>query len=436
MIKHEIYWPSGPVVMGLKSPLDQFTPFIGVDRVIRAGGRIKDARVGYNQRHPVLLPRNDEDVRSYINHVHANNLHCGLEATLNATRQRVWILQGRAQIKVQLNKCVICQRRRKMPTPQLMGSIPEHRLKTIPPFTSTLCDLMGPFAVTRSGRKGSKAYVVVFTCGTYHAVSFEIIFSLTADEFIMALIRFNSRYPFGLKTLISDHGTNFIKANTILKEAMDEFKRIDLTNATFNGSELVGIQWLFGVPKTGWTTGKVERCVGMAKQLLFTMLSRETLEVEIFRTTLSQIELILNNRPVTKVSDDHNDYKALRPVDFLLSAPEEEPSMNIIPPGEVNLKERWTQVRELSDTFARRWKKEYLSSLIPRSKWKTAKPNLEPGNLVICADEKLHRDSWRLGRVQEVKAPNSVQVRRIMVRFPDGKVLERHHNSLVKLELD
>ncbi|MEL6805866.1 MAG: integrase zinc binding domain-containing protein, partial [Bacteroidota bacterium] len=195
MIKNEIYWPSGPVVMGLKSPLDQFTPFIGVDRVIRAGGRIKDARVGYNQRHPVLLPRNDEDVRSYINHVHANNLHCGLEATLNATRQRVWILQGRAQIKVQLNKCVICQRRRKMPTPQLMGSVPEHRLKTIPPFTSTLCDLMGPFAVTRSGRKGSKAYVVVFTCGTYHAVSFEIIFSLTADEYIMALIRFNSRYP-------------------------------------------------------------------------------------------------------------------------------------------------------------------------------------------------------------------------------------------------
>ena len=110
--------------------------------------------------------------------------------------------------------------------------------------------------------------------------------------------------------------------------------------------------------------------------------------------------------------------------------------MNVIPPGEVNLKERWTQVRELSDSFARRWKKEYISSLIPRSKWRSAKPSLGVGDLVVCQDDKLHRDRWLLARVDGIKSPNSIQVRRVMVRFPDGKVLERHHNSLVKLELD
>ena len=195
LIKNHIYWPSGPTVMGIRSPLDQFTPFVDVNQVIRAGGRIPDARVPYSQRHPVLLPPKDKEVQAYIRYIHAKNMHAGLEATLNATRQKVWILQGRVQIKGQLAKCVKCQRRRKMPSAQLMGKVPECRLNTVPPFSTTLTDLMGPFPVTRSGRKGNKAYVVVFTCGTYHAVSFEIIFSLTADEFIMALVRFNSRYP-------------------------------------------------------------------------------------------------------------------------------------------------------------------------------------------------------------------------------------------------
>ena len=267
-------------------------------------------------------------------------------------------------------------------------------------------------------------------------MSFELIFSLSADEFIMSLIRFNSRHPYGLKTLISDNGTNFVKADSDLKEALCAFKKIDLCNASMNGMKLQGVEWLFGVPKTGWTVGKVERAVGSAKQLMFTMLSKENLEVEILRTTLCQIELILNSRPVTHVSDDPDDYSALRPLDFLLSSPAQEPSANVLPPGDVNLKEKWTLARELSDTFAKRWKKEYLSSLIPRSKWRTAKPNLGPGDLVVVQDDRLQRHQWKVGRITEVKAPNSVQVRRVLVKFPDGKILERHHNSLVKLELD
>ena len=83
----------------------------------------------------------------------------------------------------------------------------------------------------------------------------------------------------------------------------------------------------------------------------------------------------------------------------------------------------------------KRWKEEYLSTLIPRSKWTTEKPNLAVDDLVIIKSESK-RDEWKIGRVTEVKNPNSVQVRRVMVRLPDGKTLERHSNCLVKLELD
>ena len=436
LLKHRMFLPESPGTLKVKSPLIQFGPFLDEKGVIRAVGRIGKAySIGYEQRHPILLPKNDSNVLDFIDYVHKMNLHSGVEATLNATRQRTWILQGRSQIKGRLNKCAICCRKKRMPVAQVMGNVPEARLQTVPPFSSTLCDLIGPLTVVRSGRKGNKAYVVTFTCGTYHAISFEIVFSLTADEFIMSLVRFVSRFPYGIKTLITDNASNFAKANSVLAEALESYKSLDLTNKSFNGVPLTGIQWEFGTPRTGWTTGKVERAIGMTKNLLFTMLSRETLEVEMLRTTLSQIELTLNTRPITRASSDPSDYNVLRPVDFLFSAPSQDPLTNVSPPTPVDLKQRWTQVRELYDQFVNRWKEEYLSCLIPRSKWTTEKPNLALNDLCVIKDQSK-RDLWKVGRVVEIKNPNSIQIRRVILKLPDGKKLERHANSLVKLELD
>ena len=317
-----------------------------------------------------------------------------------------------------------------------MGEVPASRLRPEEPFGCLFVDLMGPFGVSMNGRKGSKAYVVVFTCGTYHAVAFEVIFGLAADDFLLALVRFNSRHPHGIKQMFSDNGSNFVKANKDLTAAMEAWKKKDLQNTSVSGMKLEGITWSFGIPNTGWSMGKVERIVGLAKNLLFTMLSRDTLQVEILRTVLAQIELVLNNRPITKVSNDPNDFSALRPLDFIYPKVPDFPSSQVLPEGEMDPKMRWSMVQTLTKKFADRWKQEYISTLLPRSKWKTAKASLKKDDLVVLQDSGLHRDQWRLGRVTGVKNPNSVQVRGVLVRMPDGKVLERHHNSLVRLELD
>ena len=47
---------------------------------------------------------------------------------------------------------------------------------------------------------------------------------------------------------------------------------------------------------------------------------------------------------------------------------------------------RWRQVQLLADHFWKRFRKEYLPSLIKRVKWNSEQRNLKIGDLVLLAD--------------------------------------------------
>ena len=66
---------------------------------------------------------------------------------------------------------------------------------------------------------------------------------------------------------------------------------------------------------------------------------------------MCEIEVIVNSRPITEVSDDPRDIQPLMPNQFLL--PRNGPQL---PPGaftsdEIHASRRWRQVKHLSDTF-------------------------------------------------------------------------------------
>jgi len=52
--------------------------------------------------------------------------------------------------------------------------------------------------------------------------------------------------------------------------------------------------------------------------------------------------------------------------------------------------------------FGRDTLSEYLSSLQERQKWTKPRRNFAVGDLVLIADEGVHRGQWPLGRVVEV----------------------------------
>ena len=128
-----------------------------------------------------------------------------------------------------------------------------------------------------------------------------------------------------------------------------------------------------------------------------------------------EVEGILNGRPITELSNDVNDLKALTPNDLLLLRPGE-----CFPPGTFSKtdnysKRRWRQIQYLADIFWTRWLREYLPLLQKRQKWIDSKENVKVGDIVLVMDNSP-RNMWIMGRVLEVMKDKENIVRVVKVK--------------------
>ena len=105
------------------------------------------------------------------------------------------------------------------------------------------------------------------------------------------------------------------------------------------------------------------------------------------------------------------------------------------PPGQfqrsdVYSRKRWRRVQYLANEFWLRWQKEYLQTLLSRSKWVAQRRNSTVGDVVIIRDENLPRNQWHLGRVVETYKGKDGLVRKVKVLVgtsvlsPNGKCME------------
>ncbi|XP_068741841.1 uncharacterized protein [Montipora capricornis] len=138
--------------------------------------------------------------------------------------------------------------------------------------------------------------------------------------------------------------------------------------------------------------GVWERVFRSVRKVLRVLLREQLVSGVALRTLMAEVESILNGRPLTRNSDD--------PADM-------EPSNLNVPPGvfvkgDLYCRNRWKQVQYLADVFWKRWLSEYLPSLQERQKWLRPRQNFVVGDLVLVADERVHRRQWPLGRVVEV----------------------------------
>ena len=135
------------------------------------------------------------------------------------------------------------------------------------------------------------------------------------------------------------------------------------------------------------------------------ILKKDQLELDVFVTVVTEVEGILNRRPITHVSSDPRDMDALSPADFLYPGVYAHSSVNVLPPappGGETLRYSWKIARSLVDTFWRLWSREYVSSLQHRSKRCTTVKDIQVDQLVLLVDELKTRDQWSVGRVVEV----------------------------------
>ena len=169
------------------SSLYRLDPFLDEDGVLRVGGRIRNALVSYEIKHPVILPSKGHITALLVRYYHERISHQGRGMTLNDLRQHgYWVIGGSSSVSQCISKCVTCRKLRGALQEQKMANLPKDRLEPAPPFTHCGVDYFGPWLI-KEGRKELKRYGVLFTCLSSRAIHLEVSATLETDSFINAL---------------------------------------------------------------------------------------------------------------------------------------------------------------------------------------------------------------------------------------------------------
>ncbi|KMQ82760.1 integrase core domain protein [Lasius niger] len=91
-----------------RSSLLKLSPFIDGKGILRVGGRLRNASLSYDEKHPAILPSESYLTRLIIEASHRRTLHGGVQSTLGLLRQRHWIPRGRTRVKEVIHRCVTC----------------------------------------------------------------------------------------------------------------------------------------------------------------------------------------------------------------------------------------------------------------------------------------------------------------------------------------
>ncbi|XP_063895655.1 uncharacterized protein LOC135118257 [Helicoverpa armigera] len=312
-----------------------------------------------------------------------------------------------------------------------MGNLPQERLDPGYPFIRCGVDYAGPvFTLNRKGRgaRVQKSYICLFICFVTRAVHLELVSGLTSDAYMLALKRFISRRGKPIE-IFSDNGKNFVglmnEFSKFLNDCSDDIKEY-ATSQTIKFKMIPFYASHFG--------GLWEAGVKSCKHHLRRVVGNAHLTFEEYTTVLTQIEAILNSRPLTPMSTDPLDLLPLTPAHFLVGRPLTAPvpaDVHDVPEHRLT---RYQRVEQIRQHFWRRWSKEYVSELQTRSKWQEHKNDLKENTLVLLKDDNLPPLKWSLGRILKTY-PGKDGISRVAdIRKLDG-VVRRAFSKICPLPL-
>ena len=382
--------------------------------VVRVTGRLRHAPVEVCQQ-PIILSPDSELTRLMVLDVHLRVMHSGLGHALNEFRKKYWTPKARSVIKKIIWRCAFCRNRRAGSACPRMANLPKERFDMSRPFSSVGLDFLGPLYV-RKYRKTEKRYVLLVTCLSTRAIHLEVAHSMDTDSFLLAFRRFVGRRG-EPKCVWSDNGSNLVSGERELREALRAWNQQQIVDALSQKD----IEWKFNPPSASHMGGVWERLVASVKRAVKAVLGKQVVSDEVLLTTITEVEYMLNSRPLTYVSGTCDEPEAITPNHFLLGAR----SPSALPPGtfsddDLLSRKRWRHTQALADHIWRRWIREYVPTLISRKKWNADQPNIAVNDVVLLATEDSPRGYWPLGVVEEVFPGEDGIVRSALVRTSGG----------------
>lgn len=392
--------------------------------MLRADGRISAATVSTSVKNPVILPDRDPLSILVIREVHTSCAHAGIEHTLNELRRCFWIPKARSLVKHVLRKCVYCAKRRAHSEIPRMADLPADRFDQTRPLNIIGIDYFGPLEVKRL-RTTEKRYVLLITCMSIRAVHLEVSHKLDTDSFLMALRRFCARRGVPSK-IYSDNGTNLVGGENELRRSIQEWNQSQIADSLSQKQ----IEWHFIPPSAPHMGGTWERLVSTVKRSLRVVVGKLKLTDEVLQTFLTEVEFLVNSRPLTYVSSDIKDVEALTPNHFLLGPVGSNFAPGLFTHNDVIRRKQWRQAQALTDQLWCRWTREYFPTMLKRPKWCSEVKEVTEGDVVIMLEDNLPRGHWPLARVMRTFPGKDGRVRVAQVKTAGGSMYTRPVSKL------
>lgn len=280
------------------------------------------------------------------------------------------------------------------------------------------------------GRRHEKRYGALFTCLVTRAIHLEMAHILTADSFIAVFRRFVNRR--GRPAVVySDNGTNLVTGEKEMREAMQQ-----LNVYAEESFQLKGVGWHFSLRPAPHFGEAWERLVKYRKATLKYVLQNQSVTDEILFTAFTEVEALLNGRPLTNVSVDPKYPVPLTPNHFLMGRPFPNLPIAVISLNERLTSKSWRPAQQIVDHFWRRWLREFVSALTERKTWTEKGRGLLLGDLVLVVDNRSARGTWPVRKITKVMPGKDGIVRTAVVQTQYGEYVRPAIKLFVFQEAD
>ena len=262
----------------------QFGLYPDDNGLIRCDGRLQNATIPFNAKHPILLPADHHLTVLIIRDCHKRVLHNGVRETLAELRTRFWIVRERQVVRKVLLRCTTCKRVEgqhfAVPPP---ASLPKFRVEESPAFTNTGVDFAGPLFVKEKDDM-KKVYIALYTCRSSRAVHLDVVPHLSAETFIRSFKRFSCRRGIP-RLVVSDNAKTFKTSARFLSSI---FELPEVQSFLLNHK----VKWRFNLEKAPWWGGFFERMIRCVKRCLKKILNNAKLTYEELLTAVVEIECV------------------------------------------------------------------------------------------------------------------------------------------------
>lgn len=245
--------------------------------------------------------------------------------------------------------------------------------------------------------------------------------NLRTQEFIDCLKRFGARRGFP-RVIYSDNAKTFVKAGKTLSE-MNQFLKEHFEKPEIkNFVSMHGIEWKFYPTYSPFRNGLAEAAIGSLKYYLKRSIGMHCLSNFEMYTLLTQVEQILNSRPLTVMTERDTENFILTPNHLIYGH-----SLNSVPfntdDGKITLSpRRYHLVRKQLNEIWKFWTKNYLTALQERNKWRISYPNAEIGDLAILIEDSPP-PLWKIGIITNTYPDISGKIRTVKLKTFSGEVI-------------